>query len=264
MLLIPALTPSPETLASIVTMNKDKPVAAKISLNLLNVQDSGEDFIGLSGTLYQQNLIYSEPRELRRTKESLELSVIFRDRDSFENWFLHSKVREYWGEKFENWLVKTPETLEEMDVIIEADRVENCECNTSDFYILQGRSLQFTDELTCGSCLKQVPYSRIPLDIKIEEWQNYHQRFYLNWLDSGIFEHDAYSELTNYSEGKLNKEGERIRAELSNHFKAPVYLSYFVEEPDSNHPCLICGEKGSDSGLKRPSKICKTCNTIFD
>ena len=245
-------------------MIMDKPVAAKIILNLLNGQDSGEDIIGLSGTLYENNLIHSEPRELRRTNGSLELSVIFRDRDSFEKWLFHSKVREYWGEKFENWLVNTPETLEEMDVIIEVDRVENCECKTSDFYILQGRSLQFTDELTCGSCLKQVPYSRIPLDIRIEEWQNYHQRFYLNWLDSGIFEHDAYNELTDYREGRLNKEGERIRAELYNHFKVPVYLRYFIEEPYDNHPCLICGKKGSDSGLKRPSKICKTCNTIFD
>lgn len=242
----------------------DKPVAAKIILSLHNDQDSGEDFIGLSGTLYQQNLIYSEPRELRRTNITLELSVIFRNRDAFSTWLSHSNVIEYWDKKFKTLLVKTPETLEEIDVIIEVDEVENCECDTSDFFILQGRSLQFTDELTCGSCLKQVQYSRVPLDIKIEEWQNYHQRFYLNWLDSGIFEQDAYNELTNYREGKLNKEGERIRFELSNHFKAPVYLSYFVEEPDDNHPCLICGEKGSDSGLKRPSKICKACNTIFD
>lgn len=244
-------------------MSTDKPIAAKIILNLLNGQDSGEDFIGLSGTLYQQNLIYSEPRELRRANESLELSVVFRNRYSFKNWLSQSKVKEYWNEKFGTLLTEAPKTLEEVDVIVEVDKVENCECDTSNFYILQGRSLQFTDELTCGSCLKQVPYSRIPLDIKIEEWQNYHQRFYLNWLDSGIFEHDAYQELINYREGKLNKEGERIRAELSNYFKAPVYLRYFVEEPDDNHPCLICGENGSDSGLKRPSKICKTCNTIF-
>ncbi len=232
-------------------------------MTLVNEVESGEVFIALSGTLYKQNLICAEPRELRRTGNSLELSVVFRSRDSFNNWLNDNKVQEYWKDKFESLLTNFPLTSEEIDVIVEVDKVENCQCEKSKFYILQGRSFQFTNELTCGSCLKQIPYSRIPVEIKIEEWQNYHERFYLNWLESGIFEQEALAELTKYAAGKLNIEAERIRIELSELFKSPVYINHFVVEPDENHACLICGAEGTNSGLERPSKICKNCNTIF-
>jgi len=245
-------------------MSIDKPIPAKIILSFKNKDESVDIFIGLSASLYQNNLIYSEPRELRKTKESLELSVIFRSKYVFKNWLSHSQIVKYWDKRFKDLLIKKPETLEEINVIIEVDEIQNCVCDKSEFYILQGRSLQFTDELTCGSCLKQLPYSKIPVSIQIEKWQRYYQRYYLNWLESGIFETEALKELTNYSEGKLNMLGEQIRAELSSHFNIPVYLSYFVEEPDHNHSCLICGEEGVDSGLMRPSKICQNCNTIFD
>lgn len=51
---------------------------------------------------------------------------------------------------------------------------------------------------------------------------------YRNRCDSGIFEQDALKELTNYKEGKLNREGERIRAELSKYFKLPVVTEYIL------------------------------------
>ncbi|WP_215226687.1 DUF2310 family Zn-ribbon-containing protein [Echinicola shivajiensis] len=245
-------------------MNSDKPIAAKIAMSLKNKGESGEVFIGLFGTLYQNNLIFSEPRELRRFDNCLEFTVIFRSRDAFNNWISHPIVSEYWSTKFESLLVSFPSTIEETDVIIEVDKVENCDCKASKFYILQGRSLKFMDELTCGSCLKQVPYSTLPREINIEEWQNYHQRFYLNWLESGVFEQDALAELTNFKESKLNKEGERIRRELTNFFKIPVYLNYFTVDPDEHHSCPICGDQGCESGLNRPRRLCKKCNTIFN
>ena len=64
----------------------DKPIPAKILLTLADSKATGEEFIGLSGSLYRQNLIFSEPRELRRFKNILELTVIFRDNTSFKNW----------------------------------------------------------------------------------------------------------------------------------------------------------------------------------
>ena len=241
----------------------DRPIPAKILLSLADNKVTGEEFIGLSGSLYRQNLIFSEPRELRRDKNILELTVIFRDNNSFKNWIKNAEVEDHWQAKFDKLLSQKPKTIKERDVIIEVDKVRNCNCDKSDFYILQGRSLQFIDELTCSNCFGQISYSRIPLEIEIEDWQTKHERVYSNWLESGLFEKEAYKELTNYRKGKLNLEGEKIRKQLSDHFKVPVYLSYFVEEPDDNHPCLVCGQKGSASGLKRPNRICKTCNTIF-
>jgi len=47
----------------------DKPVPAKILLTLADKRATGEDFISLSVTLYSQNLIYSEPRELTNYKK---------------------------------------------------------------------------------------------------------------------------------------------------------------------------------------------------
>ena len=241
----------------------DKPIPAKILLTLADSKATGEEFIGLSGSLYRQNLIFSEPRELRRDKSILELTVIFRDNNSFKNWRKNAEIKEFWQIKFDNLLSDKPKTIKERDVIIEVDNVKNCGCDNSDFYILQGRSLPFLDELTCSNCFGQISYSKVPFEVKLEDWQTKHERVYLNWLESGLFEKEAYKELTNYKKGKLNLEGEKIRKQLSDYFKLPVYISYFVEEPDDNHPCLVCGQKGSDSGLKRPNRICKTCNTIF-
>ncbi|MFC5625828.1 DUF2310 family Zn-ribbon-containing protein [Algoriphagus winogradskyi] len=242
----------------------DKPFPAKILLTLVDSKSTGEEFIGLSATLYRQNLIFPKPRELRREKNILELIVIFRDNYSFKNWNKNIEVKEFWYTKFVKLLSEKPKTLKERDVIIEVDNVTNCGCDKSDFYILKGRSLQFIDELTCSNCFGQISYSRIPLEIQLEDWQTKHERIYSSWLESGLFEKEAYKELTNYKKGKLNLEGEKIRKQLSDYFKLPVYISYFVEEPDDNHTCLVCGQKGFDSGLKRPNKICKTCNTIFD
>lgn len=241
-----------------------KPIAAKIHLSLKDPNEPGDVFLSLSGTLYQQNLIYAEPRELRRSTDTLELSVSFRDSNSFDHWLSHDAIQMYWADKFKALLAHPPSTFAERDVILEVDKVENCRCEESNFYILQGRSLQFVDELTCGNCLKQISYSDIPLEIKLEEWQTYYQRFYMNWLESGLFEKAAYDELTNYKAGKLNLEGERIRSELSHHFKAPVYMLYFVDEPKENQRCPLCAEPGMDSGFGKPSKICKECQTIFD
>lgn len=241
----------------------DKPIPARILLTLADKKATGEEFIGLSGSLYRQNLIFAEPRELRRNKNILELIVIFRDNISFKNWTKNKEIKRFWLLKFDKFLAGQPITVKERDVIIDSDHVNNCVCKRSDFYILQGRSLQFVDELSCNNCFGQVSYSKIPLEIKIEDWQTKHERVYSNWLESGLFEKEAYKELTNYKKGKLNLEGEKIRKQLSDYFKLPVYISYFVEDLDNNHPCLVCGRKGSDSGLKRPNKICKTCNTIF-
>lgn len=241
----------------------DKPIPAKILLTLADNKLTGEDFIGLSNTLYRQNLIFSEPRELRRNENVLELTIIFRDLFSYRHWSKNAEIKEYWTSKFDKLLAGKPKTIKEMDIIVEVDNVQNCTCDKSDFYILQGRSLQFTDELICNNCLGQVPYSKIPLEIKLEDWQTKHERVYLNWLESRLFEKEAYKELTNYKKGKLNLAGEKIRQQLSDFFKIPVYISYFVEQPDDNHPCLICGQQGTKSGLKKPNRICKSCNTIF-
>jgi hypothetical protein len=241
----------------------DKPIPVKIHLTLADSKATGEEFIGLSGSLYRQNLIFSEPRELRRNKNVMELTVIFRDNASYKNWIKNKEIKEFWHAKFDKLLVEKPKTIKEKNVIIEIDNVKNCVCNKSDFYILQGRSIQFNDELICSNCLGQISYSKVPLEIKLENWQTKHERIYSNWLESGLFEKEAYKELTNYKKGKLNLEGEKIRKQLSDFFKVPVYINYFVEEPDNNHPCLVCGRQGIDSGLKRPNRICKTCNAIF-
>lgn len=242
----------------------DKPISAKIKMSLLNVGYDGERFIALSTALYHQRLIYGEPRELRKVDGNLELTVIFLDRNSFENWLNHPNITENWNEVFGNFLTGKPNTFQEQNVIVEIDKVFNCSCKTSDFYLLQGRSLQFISELICGNCLGNVPYSRIPMSIEIENWQNHYQRVYLNWLESSFLESAAKRQLLNYKNGKLNLEGEKIRKQLSDFLGEPVYFKFFSAESGTQLTCIICGAKGIQSGLKSPSKICKQCNTAFD
>lgn len=242
----------------------DKPIPAKIVLILKDENYSGEVFIGLSGSLYHQRLIYGEPRELRKNGSKLELTIIFLDRKSFETWLENENIKKYCQKDFDEYLTEKPQTVEETDVIIEVDNEFNCSCEQSNLYFLKGRAYQFTDELTCGNCFGIVPYSRIPMSIEIERWQSHYERVYANWMDSGIFEGSALRQLTNYTKGILNKEGEKIRKELAEFFGKPVYMEYFIEEPDEKKTCVICGGKGTKSGLKRPSRICKKCNTAFD
>lgn len=242
----------------------DKPVAAKILLNLKDENYNGEHFISLSGSLYQQRLIYGEPRELRKVGNKLELLVIFAELSSFENWLENEFIQKYFQQDFDNLLIEKPTTIEEKDVIIEVDNVFNCNCEQTAFYFLKGRTFQFADELTCGNCLGKIPYSRLPLTIKIENWQTLYERVYANWMDSGVFESSALRQLTNYTNGILNKEGEKIRKQLADFFGKPVYMEHFVDQPDENRTCVICESRGEKSGLRRPSRICKKCNTAFD
>lgn len=241
----------------------DRPVPAKIILTLSGKKVTGIEFIGLSGTLYRQNLIYSEPRELRWVKNTLELMVVFRDNISYKNWQKNKEIKSYWSVKFKDFLTENPTTFKERDLVIELDDVRNCVCSKSDYYILQGRTFRFIDELTCNKCLGQISYSKVPLEIKLEDWQNKYERFYLNWLESGMFEKEAYKELTNYTKGKLNLEGEKIRKQLSDYFQIPVYIQYFFDESISTASCLKCGDQGVESGLNQPDRVCKTCHTIF-
>jgi hypothetical protein len=243
---------------------QDKPIPAKIILTLKDESYSGEAFIGLSTGMYHQRLIYGEPRELRRNTGKLELTVTFSDRRSFEIWLENEFIKKYHEKDFNEFLTDKPQTIEETDVIIEVDNVFNCSCEKSEFYLFNGRAFGFTNELTCGYCLGNIPYSRIPLSIKIEEWQTLYERVYGNWMDSRILEGSALRQLTNYTKGILNKEGEKIRKEIATFFNKPVYHKYFVLEPDENKACVICGGKGTKSGLRRPKRICKKCNTAFD
>ena len=244
----------------------DKPIPAKILLTLSDKKSSGEEFIGLSGSLYHNGLIYGEPRELRKSKNILELIVTFTGIHAYKNWLKNDCVKEYWSEKFESLLISSPQTITEKDVIIEIDNVTNCNCKDSEitFYLLDGRRFGFIGGLSCGNCLGIIPNYKIPESIKLEIWLSLHENIYSIWLASGVLEKWALKELSNYQKGKLNLEGEKIRKKLSEFFKKPVYISYFVEEPDFDVLCLICGNVGENSGLRKPNKVCNICFTAFD
>lgn len=244
----------------------DKPIAAKILLTLSNKKSSGEEFISLSGSLYHKGLIYGEPREIRKNKNILELIVTFTSTSSYKNWLKDDFIKEYWLEKFESLLSEEPVTIAENDVIVEVDNIVNCSCKDKeiDFYLLNGRRFGFVGGLTCGKCLGLIPNHKIPENIKLESWLSLHENVYRIWLDSGVLEKWALKELSNYKKGKLNLEGEKIRNELSEYFNKPVYISYFIEEPDLEDSCLICKSKGEKSGLKRPNKLCNECFIAFD
>ncbi len=244
----------------------DKPIAAKILLTLSDKKSSGEEFISLSGHLYHCGLIYGEPRELRKNKNTLELIFTFTDTYAYKNWLKADLVKKYWLEKFEVLLSDLPKTIAEKDVIIEVDNVTNCSCKDSEikFYLLDGRRYGFIGSLTCGYCLGLTPNHKIPENIKLENWLSLHENVYSIWLNSGVLEKWALKELSNYKKGKLNLEGEKIRKELSEFFKKPVYISYFGEDDQVDILCLICGSTGENSGLRKPNKICNNCFIAFD
>jgi Zn-ribbon-containing, possibly nucleic-acid-binding protein (DUF2310) len=242
---------------------QDKPIPAKIILTLKDEHYTGEAFIGLSGTLYQERLVWQQPNELRKIRNNLEFTVTFGDTKSFESWLENEFITKFYEKHFNEFLIKKPETIKEKDLILELDRVFNCSCESSIFYLFYGRRYGFTGELNCGNCLGNIPYSKIPATIKIEQWQRHHERVYRNWLDSEFLEGSSTRQLTNYKKGILNKEGEKIRKELAEFFNTPVYIEYFVDQPPVNQTCVICDGEGTTSGLKSPNRICKKCNTSF-
>ncbi len=243
----------------------DKPIPARILLTLSDKNSSGEEFIGLSTSLYQKGLICPEPRELRKDENILELIVTFSSVYTYKNWLKNAHVKKHWSEKFEFSLLGLPKTILEKDVIIEIDNVVNCSCKDSEiiFYLLSGRSYGFIGGLTCGNCLGIIPNYKIPENIKLETWLSLYEKVYGIWLGSGILEKWAFKELSNYRKGKLNSEGEKVRKELSEFFKKPVYISYFAEDEEIDILCLICGSAGEHSSLKKPNKVCNNCFTTF-
>lgn len=242
-------------------MGIDKPIAAKIIFKLKDSSINHGDFIGFSTSLYHKNLIFDEPRELRINYNQLELSIIFRDLYSFKHW---NKILDADNvSKISEKLLEAPLVIEEKNVIIEVDEIKNCNCQNTEFYILQGRSLQFSDELICNNCLGHISYSKIPLEIEIESWQRYYQRFYLNWLESGVFEKTALKELTSYKKSILNLEGEKIRKQLSNYFQLPVYFHLFSEESSKQNSCIRCENICIASNLLYPNRICSSCFACF-
>lgn len=243
---------------------RDKPRPAKIILTLKDSKGTGEPFISLSTTLYQQNLIYKEPRELRRVGDNLELVVTFRDNKSSKDWRKHKVIEKYYGEKFKTLISGKPKTKLQKDVILEVDKVRLCACKKSNSYFLQGRALGiYGNELNCGDCLGQISYSTLPINIEIENWQRHHGRTYLNYLESDFFEAKALKELKNYDKGILNKEGQEVRRQLSDYLKKPVYYMYFMTDESPDSLCPVCKTKGQLTGHGRPYKICKKCDSAF-
>lgn len=239
------------------------PIPARIILPLKRKVDSGEDIIGLSTTLYRQGLIYGEPRELRRNEDELILIVIFSDQYAFDHWLENEAVVQYWRTKLQDLLQSEPVTKIERDVILEVDKVKNCNCEDSGFFLLSGRRMLFIGGLFCGDCLGIIPDYKIPRNIELEAWHNNYERVYSIWLASGTLEEWACEELSNYKNGALNLEGQRIRKALELYLKRPVFLEYFEEEPSLEPHCLICGFAGEESGLKRPNRVCLECRTAF-
>lgn len=226
-----------------------------------------EDFIGLAGTLYRENLIFDEPMELRRYNNRLEYTITFRDINSFRNWKKNPQIVKHWHNRFKEQLTKSPSTKEEIDVILEVSEHKGyCTCGKTSFYILLGRAYNYDKELTCNHCLCEVSYAKIPTDIELEEWQVHHKRTYLNWLQSGSLEKQAIKELTNYKKGRLNLQAEEVRKALSDFLMKPVYIHHFEKKAYlgwHSKVCLLCGNEGVSSGLKYPNRICMACNTVF-
>ena len=242
----------------------DKPRPAKIVLALKNGKSASEQFISLSTTLYHQNLIYEEPRELRRVGENLELIVTFRDSKSSKDWVKNKIIEKHFGEKFKTLLRRQPKAILQKDVILEFDKVKLCDCKKPSYYFLQGRTFGTCDnELNCGDCLAQISYSTLHVDIEIEKWQRHHGRAWMNYFESDFFEAKALKELKNYSRGILNTEAQKIRRQLAVHLKKPVYYVYFVPEESQGSVCPICKNKGQLTGHGRPYKICRKCNSAF-
>jgi hypothetical protein len=243
---------------------RDKPRPANIILTLKNSKSTGEQFISLSTTLYQQNLIYAEPRELRRVGDKLELVVTFRDTKSLKDWRKNKVIEKYHGEKFKTLIKGQPKTILQKDVILEVDKVRLCDCKRPGYYFLLGRAFGIYDnELNCGDCLGQISYSTLPTNIEIENWQRHHGRTYLDYLDSDFFESKALKELKNHDKGILNKEGQKVRRQLADYLKRPVYYMYFATDESPDSLCPICKTKGQLTGHGRPYKICKKCYSAF-
>jgi hypothetical protein len=92
-------------------MKTQKPVPAVIRMHLKDHRYDGEDLISLSPTMFQEGLILSEPRELRRdpkNSEFLELTCTFVDQNAARKWLTFPKVRKYFLPKFKKHLRAKP------------------------------------------------------------------------------------------------------------------------------------------------------------
>jgi hypothetical protein len=246
-------------------MKTQKPVPAVIRMHLKDHRYDGEDLISLSPTMFQEGLILSEPRELRRdpkNSEFLELTCTFVDQDAARKWLTFPRVRKLFFPIFKKHLRAKPKIVRYRDVIYDCEKQRVCACEDWPSFLLSPDFGHFSSVI-CGECLCPIPPYKIE-DIWVTSWESVYENVYLIWLNSGLLECWAESQLQDYK-SDLNREARRIIGRLHKFRPVPAYYQIHIDSEEYSHdmPCPNCGRKGRLSPWRKPARVCGTCKLAF-
>ncbi|MHC4212587.1 MAG: DUF2310 family Zn-ribbon-containing protein, partial [Planctomycetota bacterium] len=88
----------------------------------------------------------------------------------------------------------------------------------------------------CGECLCPIPPYKIPDDIGVTSWEIVYENIDLIWLNCGVLESWAESQLQDYK-SDLNREARRIIGRLHKFRPVPAYYQIQAEEYSLDMPC---------------------------
>lgn len=246
-------------------MSERYPIPATIKIRPFDIKNAVDNLILLSSTMYQAGLIFEQPQELRQPLEKpeiIELLCTFVDEQAATDWLNNEMVQKYFGEFFETSLASPLQICRYRDVIIEADNLATCQCNTHSAFLLQGRTFDYRSSLICGDCLYSLPAYKIPEEIGCEYWSRLHHHIYDIWLASDTLEKWAETQLRDYH-SELNQAARKLILQIRQYYGVPAFYMIYCEEYDIDMPCPNCGSQGHLSGWDKPARICKRCKLAF-
>ncbi len=138
-----------------------------------------------------------------------------------------------------------------------------CSCSGSPPIMLQAHLS--SNPISCITCNLEVPPERIgfsePLCEWLAYWQQFHDCFFLLWLDSGEFESWAKAQLED-PESPVNKQGLELVSDLNSLRRAYYWLFQDTDVKDFQplSRCPVCqGELSEQHGRN----TCEQCSIVI-
>jgi len=240
------------------------PYPAIVSIKSNNIEEAADDFLGLTGSLYQLGYILYSPREIRFSythENQIDLIVTFIDEEHSESWLADPFIIKHYQTKLSK-LTEPPKVIFYPDAVFEYDNEQNCTCKSWPFMLLSPEPFTKLSPITCGKCLNHILLDKIPDGLQFEEWSAVHDHIYEIWLSSGLLEKWAEKQLGKYNSA-LNKDVLKIIKRVKKKNGIPIYYQLWQETYNDKNSCPSCKGKGVKTKLNKPKYACKHCHVAF-
>ncbi len=226
-----------------------------VTSKIVNRDERFDHLENLLFVLYKNGQIL-RPWIIEDYEDYFEVRVTTTDDDSLNPQYYNQYIKE----ELENF------TIETKILSNDAGATDCCHCEDHSFYIIAPDPNMQSSPIICGDCGKEIPLIRIPYLYKEEEHYSILDfQFIYESVDNlriNCFSNRYTKRQITQYDSQLNKLGFKIRQELEEKVKKPVYL-LFVTPIDKNLEC--CPKCGGNLKpiVKYADIVCENCRLAF-